>query len=98
MGYKDPVKMRIYQRNWMRKRRKDWINANGPCKVCGSKENLEVDHINPKEKSLRPSQIWSLTEAKRLVELAKCQVLCHDCHLEKTLRERKLGLNKKDKK
>jgi 5-methylcytosine-specific restriction endonuclease McrA len=89
MPYKDPEKMRIYQRDWMRARRQAWIDANGPCKVCGSTEKLEVDHIHRRFKKIKPSNIWSLTAKKRLTELKKCQVLCNKCHLEKTLRERK---------
>jgi 5-methylcytosine-specific restriction endonuclease McrA len=93
MPYKDPVKkkeyMRNYQREWMRKRRQAWIDENGPCKHCGSTEKLEVDHINPRFKKLNPHGIWSLCEAKRKKELAKCQVLCKSCHLVKTLAERK---------
>jgi 5-methylcytosine-specific restriction endonuclease McrA len=88
MPYKDKEIMKTYQREWMRRRRQDWIDANGPCKVCGSVERLEVDHINPNEKSLNPTKVWSLTEEKRNLELAKCQVLCNTCHLQKTLKER----------
>jgi hypothetical protein len=59
---------------------------NGPCCKCGSWERLEVDHRNPEEKHLNPRALWSLSpqNPRRIAELAKCQVLCHECHKEKT--------------
>ena len=77
-----------YQREWMRDRRQSWIKENGPCKHCGSWESLEVDHIDPKLKTMQASSIWSRTEQVRLKELENCQVLCKECHLKKTLSER----------
>lgn len=51
------------------------------CFACGSREDLELDHVDPLEKI--DHRIWSWAEARRLAELAKCQVLCHACHIEK---------------
>lgn len=78
-----------YQRNWMRNRRQQWINENGPCKHCGSWESLEVDHIDPKLKTMHAAALWSRRQEVRDKELANCQVLCKSCHLKKTLSERK---------
>ena len=88
--WKDREVKRSYQREWVRNRRKAWIDANGPCKVCGSDENLEVDHINPSEKSMDPAPLWSMSDNNpvKLAELSKCQVLCKSCHMKKTIRER----------
>lgn len=77
-----------YQKLWMRRRRTEWINENGPCKKCGTWNNLEVDHIDPNLKTIKPSSLWSRSLEIRLKELANCQVLCKSCHLEKTLAER----------
>jgi hypothetical protein len=88
MGYKDPDRQRAWQAKWIARRRAEWIAENGPCAVCGNTENLEVDHIDPAAKTMNPAMVWSLSAAKRAAELAKCQVLCSDCHLEKTLREK----------
>ena len=79
-----PEQQREYQRQWVADRRREWIEANGPCVKCGSTENLEVDHIDPVQKSAPVATIWSWTEARRLAELAKCQVLCRSCHDEKS--------------
>ena len=51
------------------------------CAICGSTENLEIDHRDWKTKVINISQAqaprrWE--EVKR--ELKKCQVLCEDCH------------------
>lgn len=75
---------REYQREWIKARRLNWIEANGPCKKCGSDKDLEIDHINPENKKYSIGSIWSRNEAFLSEELSKCQVLCHDCHLEKT--------------
>lgn len=78
--------VRRYQREWIAKRRQDWIDENGPCAKCGSAEDLEVDHVDPSSKMFNPAAIWSLSRRNpvRVAELAKCQVLCYSCHLTKT--------------
>ena len=86
MPYKNKEKQREYQRKWIAQRRQDWIDANGPC-PCGSSDRLEVDHIDRKLKTLEASWIWSRSQKVREKELANCQVLCYDCHLEKTISE-----------
>lgn len=81
-------KKQKYQREWKNNRRQEWILENGPCKKCGSWNNLEVDHINPKLKTMEASSMWSRTKEVRDKELENCQVLCKSCHLQKTLSER----------
>lgn len=84
-------KKREYQRQWIAKRRQDWIaSRGGMCEQCGSTNRLEVDHRSSKLKQANPTQIWSKTAAKREAELALCQVLCHDCHKIKTSKQKKL--------
>lgn len=46
---------------------------------------MEIDHVDRAEKV--DHRVWSWAKARRDVELAKCQVLCHEHHLEKTIRE-----------
>ncbi len=82
MPYADPKKRLEYQRNWMAKRRQDWLAANGPCVRCGTSDDLQVDHIDPTQKVSH--RIWSWAIARLNAELAKCQVLCHSCHHKKT--------------
>lgn len=71
--------------HYYKARRDAWIKANGPCQHCGSSERLEVDHIERESKTHH--RIWSWSLARREVELAKCQVLCHICHKMKTAAE-----------
>jgi hypothetical protein len=78
MGYKDKEKQRAYQREWMARRRQEWFDENGPCVWCGSEDDLEIDHIDPMIKE--NNSVWSWSEERRKAELAKCRVLCHDCH------------------
>jgi len=76
---------REYQRQWMAERRQDWIDSQGGCCVeCGSTDRLEVDHIDPSLKTIKPSQLWSRRQETRDKELVNCQVLCYDCHKKKT--------------
>lgn len=73
---------REYQRNWIRKRREEWIAANGPCIDCGSDERLEVDHRDYSQKINH--KVWSWSQSRRDAELAKCDVRCNSCHQAKT--------------
>jgi hypothetical protein len=73
--------MREYQRIWIAARRAAFF-AGKVCAKCGNSENLELDHIDPAVKV--SAAIWSWSDERRAIELAKCQVLCHDCHLKKT--------------
>lgn len=80
--------LRTYQRQWIARRRAAWFAVNGPCVDCGSWERLELDHVDPERKIHHG--VWSWSEPRREAELAKCQALCNDCHLEKTIQEHHL--------
>lgn len=72
----------------MKKRRESWIEGQGgKCAKCGSRDGLEVDHIDPSTKGMSPAGIWARKEESRVAELAKCQVLCYTCHKAKTRSE-----------
>ena len=76
-------------RERMARMRQEWFKEHGPCAHCGSWENLEADHIDPKTKDPEASKVvpWSWSKARREIELAKCQALCRPCHIEKTRKE-----------
>jgi 5-methylcytosine-specific restriction endonuclease McrA len=80
--HEKPETKRRRQREWIANRRKQWIDENGPCVICGSLVDLQVDHINPTEKVSH--RVFSWSKERREVELAKCQVLCFRCHRNKT--------------
>src|SRR5690606_6455903 len=85
VGYKDKEKQREYQRKWVSKRREEYF-ADKACAGCGSKESLELDHIDPKTKKYNPSSLWGMAKdnPNRIAELKKCQILCEECHKKKT--------------
>tara|TARA_B100001989_G_C24085639_1_gene244550 strand:- start:67 stop:462 length:396 start_codon:yes stop_codon:yes gene_type:complete len=62
---------------------------------CNSTENLQLDHINPLEKSYGISTRISSWDIKKLQpEIDKCQLLCPKHHLEKTIADgRKYGFH-----
>lgn len=81
MPYKNIEKKREYQRNWVAQRRDEYFQDKS-CVRCGNHNELELDHIDPNTKVSH--SIWSWSKERREKELAKCQVLCHTCHKEKT--------------
>lgn len=82
MGYKDKDQQREYQRLWMAKRREEFFSGK-VCIECDSSDDLELDHIDPAKKVTH--RIWSWSDKRRNVELAKCQVLCEKCHMRKSI-------------
>lgn len=88
MPYRDPDMQRRYQREWMARRRAEWFDGK-VCVDCGGTERLEVDHVDRRLKSPKlkktNTSIWSWSQERRDVELAKCVVRCRDCHQRKTI-------------
>ncbi len=82
MPYKDSERQRQYQLDSLKQRRLAWLKEHGPCTACASWEGLQVDHVDPAQKVSH--RIWSWSEARRKVELQKCQPLCLTCHKAKT--------------
>ena len=81
----DPEKRRAYSREWVARRRREYL-ADKSCVFCGSTEKLEVDHIDAEQKVSH--NVWSWAAARRAAELAKCRVLCHRCHQARTLEQK----------
>lgn len=82
---KDREYHREYSKNYYYKRKHELFDKlGGKCAKCGSTEHLEFDHIDPENKSFNISKL--LNHSKNAVdeELSKCQLLCHDCHLQKS--------------
>ena len=92
MPYKDKNKQREYQAQWIQERRKTWIiDQGGQCFHCGENRLhcLDVDHIDCHKKVSH--KIWSWSKVRREEELSKCQVLCKNCHAEKTSKDLNWG-------
>ena len=74
----------IYQKNWYNKRRKQFFDILGNCcSNCGSIEQLEIDHVDPQQKSFNIGKKYSYSIGLVIEELSKCQLLCHTCHIIK---------------
>lgn len=88
MPITDPEKRREYNRSWIKTRRDSYFKGKS-CVGCGSTESLELDHIDPDTKIYQPSSLWGMSDLNpmKVAELAKCQVLCSDCHIDKSKRE-----------
>ena len=57
----------------------------GKCTSCGTTENLEFDHKDPKQKSFSISPNLKQHINERIMnEIDKCHLLCTDCHKKKT--------------
>ena len=56
------------------------------CIGCGTTIQLEIDHIDPSTKECNPGNSFSAKTISQRIwnEVDKCQLLCYDCHREKT--------------
>lgn len=59
----------------------------GKCVLCGSTNNLDLDHKDPSTKSFNVSSMLTYSFKRLKEEVGKCQLLCHECHNIKTLKE-----------
>lgn len=76
---------RQYQLERYHRRRAEAIELlGGRCVICGTTENLEIDHIDWREKGFNLNRLWSVAIHRFLEELSKCQLLCDSHHKEKT--------------
>lgn len=86
MAFKDKSRQREYQRQRVAARREKYISLfGGKCSLCTSVEGLEFDHKDRSEKL--DHRIWSWSEIRLEAELAKCQLMCRSCHMEKSIAE-----------
>lgn len=86
MAFSDKEKQREYQRRWVANRRAKYLSKlGGKCIRCGAAEDLELDHANRDAKV--DHRIWSWAPARIEEELKKCQLLCVQCHVVKSIKE-----------
>lgn len=84
--------MALYMRERRQKRRERIIKMLGDTCHCGSTDRLEIDHKDWSQKAFTLSgkdldQAWN----KIVVEVEKCQLLCHEHHRAKTIAEGRTG-------
>lgn len=80
------------RRAWVRKRyaqrrRSAIYLLGGKCARCGSENDLEIDHINPADKTCRFAYATMLKWDTFIAHIEKCQVLYSSCHLEKSKKD-----------
>jgi hypothetical protein len=75
--------IKAYQRQWIANRRHAFFEAKR-CAKCNGTDRLTLDRIDPSKPG--DHAIWSWKESRRLAELDKFQVLCHDCHKQRSAR------------
>ena len=75
---------REYDRKYVAARRAAWFKDK-ICVKCGTTENLENHHLDPSTKVA--SCVWTWAIERRDAELAKCEVLCFDCHVLETAKQ-----------
>lgn len=80
--------MRVYHmKRYYRLKKLAFVYLGGKCKICGTKKNLEIDHVVHKSRKFCATRMLSYSAKIFWKELLKCQLLCRDHHREKTLRE-----------
>lgn len=60
----------------------------GVCVECGRENGLQLDHVDPKTKSIDIGKMWSVSEDRFWAEVGKCQLLCESHHILKSTLER----------
>ena len=76
-------------REYQRKRRIERLalaveRLGGKCVKCGRTDDLQFDHIEPGSKTRKVSEATNWSLERFLAEVDKCQLLCKQCHDEKT--------------
>ena len=78
----------MYMKQRYHKRREQAVKTlGGKCVRCGSTDDLQVDHIDRVKKTMKFARMTGVSESKFLEELARCQLLCQECHTTKTVEE-----------
>ncbi len=88
MVYKDKDAYNLYMNEYMkdrykRRRYESIVALGGKCVKCGSIEDLEFDHIDRMNKTFTIGNGSSFSDKRWDEEVSKCQLLCHDCHVDK---------------
>jgi hypothetical protein len=90
MGFDRKKYMREYMlKRYFRMRQELVIRLGDKCAVCDSKDNLELDHVDPSKKTFKWVYLHTKTKEEIEKELLNTQLLCADCHMAKTVSEKK---------
>jgi len=78
--------MREYMKNRYHSKRKEIVDRlGGKCSRCGTLDGpFHLDHIDKRKKKMRASDLHSVNDQKFEEEVKNLQLLCQNCHREKT--------------
>lgn len=76
---------RVYMQRLRKERRTMVVSLlGGKCAICGSVDDLEIDHTDRAQKSANVDAALSWSLERLLLEMQKCQLLCRTHHQEKS--------------
>lgn len=87
MAFKDKSKFNEYRNEWVRNRKRFFMEAkNVPCMDCGLVNPIvmEFDHRPDEVKSFTIAANWQFSMDRLLKEIAKCDIVCANCHRLRT--------------
>lgn len=89
--------MAMNNRQWNNRQMLNKIKTDKGCETCGYNDNpaaLQFDHIDPETKlvsknglRVNPGTMLSYSQSSILSEIAKCRVLCANCHAIHTVEQ-----------
>lgn len=89
---------REYSQKYYHKRKKILTKMlGGKCVKCNSKKKLQFDHIDPSTKSFKLGKLLNHKWSDILEEIKKCQILCFDCHINKSREEGSFIKNRRER-
>jgi 5-methylcytosine-specific restriction endonuclease McrA len=92
-----PDERRAYYRARYAKKRAALVaSLGGKCVDCGGTERLELDHVDPRQKSFDLGPRWAnrADHPAVVAEMRKVVLRCHGCHRQKTKREDGVAFSK----
>jgi 5-methylcytosine-specific restriction endonuclease McrA len=74
--------MGLRQRAWANRAKAKLIaELGGECVMCGTTEDLEIDHLYKREWSIRNTEFsWRISKYRKEAALGLLQLLCGDCN------------------
>jgi hypothetical protein len=86
---KDSPRARSRRERALRKQQLLLVLRDGPCRDCGQRLPpylMHFDHRDPRHKSFNLSASWARSDHVIVREALKCDIVCPNCHRERTLR------------
>jgi len=100
--YKDPEKQRKFRMHWARTKKRFlrsvlWSAKRRPCIDCNLAYPpyvMDFDHVKGKKSGGVSAMTGSASKKRILKEIAKCEVVCANCHRKRTYARKQWGQRK----